>query len=65
MKKLILLALTCLMMVGCDIEPSRCHSIYLGDTWDIYKINDSTYIMIPKYEEYHEPCTLKIKDKEK
>ena len=61
MKKIILLALTALMMVGCG-EP-QCHSIYLGDKWDILKMNDSIYFMIPKYEIYSTPHVLNIKDK--
>ena len=60
---LILLALTALMVVGCNIEPPQCYSIYNGDKWDILKMDNSIYIMIPKYEEYHEPCTLKIETK--
>lgn len=65
MKKIILFALTALIMVGCDTGPSHCRSFYFGDKWDLLKVNDSIYIMFPKYEEYHEPCTLKIKDKNK
>jgi len=63
MKKIIILSFTALMMVGCNIEPPQWYSIYNGDKWDILKMNNSTYIMIPKYEEYHEPCTLKIETK--
>ena len=63
MKKIILLTLTALM--GCNIEqPSHCQSIYFGDKWDVFKMNDSIYLMIPKYEEYSTPYVLNMKDKD-
>ena len=59
MKKLILLALTALMMVGCNVRPRTC---YVGDSWDVLVINDSTYLIIPKYKEYNMPYVLNVKD---
>ena len=63
MKKIILLVLTTLIIVGCRDE-SKCHSIYCGSKWDILKINDSIYFMIPKYEEYSTPYVLNLNDKD-
>jgi hypothetical protein len=63
MKKIILLALTTLMMVGCDTKLKH-YSIYRGQKWDILKINDSTYFMVPKYEEYSTPYVLNLNDKD-
>ncbi len=64
MKKIILLAITALMMMGCDIKPSPHYGrVFAGDNWEIFLINDSTYLMIPKYKEYHTPYILNLKDK--
>lgn len=62
MKKIILLVLTTLMMIGCDTKLE--HSIYCGNKWDILKINDSIYFMIPKYEKYSTPYVLNLNDKD-
>lgn len=60
MKKIILLALATLMMVGCNIETRRHYgTVYVGNNWEIFLINDSTYLMIPEYKEYHTPFILK------
>ena len=63
MKKIIFITLTALMMMGCNIEPPQHRQIYLGDKWDILKMNDSIYLMIPKYERYYKPYILKMKTK--
>ena len=63
MKKIILLALTTLMMVGCDAKLEH-YSIYCGDKWDMLKINDSTYFMIPKYEKFSTPYVLNLNNKD-
>ena len=59
MKKIILLALTAFMMVGCNIRHSV---VYSGDYWDVLLMNDSIYLMIPKYDDYHTPYILKEKE---
>jgi len=60
MKKIILLALTALMMVGCNVKHRPQYGIvHNGNNWAIFLINDSTYLMIPKYKEYHTPFILK------
>ena len=64
MKKIILLVITSLVMVGCNIEHQpRYQTVYAGDNWDVFSINDSIYLMIPNYKEYHIPYILNIKDK--
>jgi hypothetical protein len=66
MKKIIFITLTALMMMGCNIEPPQCQPsrpIYIGNEWDILKMNDSTYLVIPKSEEYHKPYILKMEAK--
>jgi hypothetical protein len=60
---LILLALTALMMVGCGTKLKH-YSIYCGQKWDILEINDSTYFIVPKYEEYSTPYVLNLNDKD-
>lgn len=64
MKKVILLVLVALMMVGCSEESRQRYFIYGNSKWDILKMNDSTYLMIPKYEKYSTPYVLNIKDKD-
>ena len=60
MKKIILLAVTTLIMMGCDTEPYY-GTVYHGNKWDLYKVDDSTYIMFPKYERYYHPSITNIK----